>query len=209
MNTNTNNIIKPKLRTELPKNPVAYLKETYPTRINGAGLEMSDSIDYITEERAFMQNTAVICCIADKGLEALGLLWFLRLIMADSLGWGLEITDKSYSKLCNNLAVDLGITKNKVEKLIQKLIDNNLLLVIHEDNHTYWTTLQQYYNYEYKSWYRIKNNIAAKKYYESKKTHTEVIEKQANIDTITNPTSQETATVPEEFIHSIDENDMF
>ena len=151
MDDNKSNIKKPQLREKLPDNPVAYLRATYPARINGAGIKMSDNIDYITEERSFISRTEVKACISDKGLEALGLLWFLRLMMADNLGWGIDVTDKEYAKLCNILAIEIGITKNKVEKMIQKLIDSKILLVVDEDSHTYWTTLQQYYNYEYKS----------------------------------------------------------
>lgn len=208
--TNSNN--KPVLREKLPNNPVAFLKEVYPPRVNGAGITMGDNIDYITEERAFLENENIKECIANKGLEALGLLWYLRLMMANSLGWGIEVTDKNYTKLRDNLATDLNVTKNKVEKMIQKLIDSKIMLVIQEDNRTYWTTLQQFYNYEYKCWYKIRNNIAAKKYQESKKLQTQAIDTEESIiDSMTpqTTTSYESSNVPEEFLNDVDENEIF
>lgn len=212
MDDNKSNIKKPELREKLPDNPVAYLRATYPARINGAGIKMNDNIDYITEERSFMNRTEVKDCISNKGLDSLGLLWFLRLMMADSLGWGIDVTDKEYAKLCNILAIDLGVTKNKVEKMIGKLIDSKLLLVVNEDGRTYWTTLQQYYNYEYKSWYKVKNNIAAKKYYESKKNQTgETEETEVLIDTVvqTGSMPQENIDVPDGFMAEPSEDEIF
>jgi len=212
-NTNeTNSIPKPQLREKLPVNPVKYLRETYPTRINGAGIKMSDNIDYITEERTFMNRTEVKDCISNKGLDSLGLLWFLRLMMADNLGWGIDVTDKEYAKICNILAIDLGVTKNKIEKMVEKLINSKILIVINEDGRTYWTTLQQYYNYEYKSWYKVRNNIASKKYYESKKAQTEDNKETESIMNSVEqlPTNADMSIpVPEGFLGDADENEIF
>jgi len=212
-NTNeTNSIPKPQLREKLPVNPVKYLRETYPTRINGAGIKMSDNIDYITEERTFMNRTEVKDCISNKGLDSLGLLWFLRLMMADNLGWGIDVTDKEYAKICNILAIDLGVTKNKIEKMVEKLINSKILIVINEDGRTYWTTLQQYYNYEYKSWYKVRNNIASKKYYESKKAQTEDNKETESIMNSVEqlPTNADMSIpVPEGFLGDVDENEIF
>lgn len=170
LNTDTttmdNPINKPTLRTALPDDVITYLNTFYPSRTNGAGVAMKDNVDYITEERKFMTDEEVIACVEHAGLEPLGLLWFLRLKMADSLGWGLDVTDKEYLKLCNNLAVDLSITKNRVVKLSNALIESGVVKVVQgSDGRTYWTTLQQFYNYEYKNWSRIQNNLAAQKRY--------------------------------------------
>lgn len=170
-------IEKPVLRTELPEDVLAYLEKNYPARINGAGVKQSDRVDYITEERSFIQSEAV----KTVGLEALGLLWFLRLKMAESLGWGIDITGKEYKKLCFELGIDLDIEPNKVQQLARNLIDSGIIKVVNgSDGRIYWTTLQQFYNYEYKNWTRIKNNISARKYYQNKMEQ----QNQANIDTV-------------------------
>ena len=197
-NTNTFELQleKPEIRKELPKNPVSYLRETYPPRINGAGLEMSSNIEYITEEIGFLENEAVENCIEDKGLEALGLLWFLRLMMANDLGWGMDITDKKYKKLCDNLSTDFNISKNKVEKLLTKLIQHEILLVVEEEGKKYYTTYQQFYNYEYKCWYRLKNNASARKYY---------LQKKEKMENATNPIEnkkEEIKTIQQEISYS-------
>ena len=52
-------IEKPVLRTELPNDVIAYLRETYPPRTNGAGIKQKDTVDYITEERSFAESENV------------------------------------------------------------------------------------------------------------------------------------------------------
>lgn len=161
---------KPVLRTELPKDVIAYLKENYPSRVNGAGIKQTDTVDYITEERSFAESEDVNECIIKYGLEPLGLLWLLRLQMAESLGWGIDVTGRKYDKLCNILFCDNFISRNSFEYLSNALIETGIIKVVNgSDGHIYWTTLQQFYNYEYKNWSKMKNSIAARKYYQSKK----------------------------------------
>lgn len=118
-------------------------------------------------------------CIIKYSLEPLGLLWFLRLKMANSLGWGIDVTGRKYEKLCMDTAFELYIKDDKFENLCNALIDVGILKVIHgSDGHIYWTTLQQFYHYEYKNWTKLKNNAAARKYYESKKAQIQAAEQQ-------------------------------
>ena len=155
-NIETIEIEKPILKEELPKDVLAYLEKTYPARVNGAGIKQSDRVDYITEEKSFMKDENV----KTVGLEALGLLWFLRLKMSEMLGWGIDVTDKEYKKLCYDLAIDLAIHPNKIQELCNCLINKGIIKVVNgSDGRIYWTTMQQFYNYEYKNWTRIKNNF--------------------------------------------------
>lgn len=173
------NMKKPTLRNELPDDVIEYLKETYPPRINGAGIAQSDGIDYITEERSFALSEDVNECIIKYGLEPLGILWFLRLKMANSLGWGIDVTGRKYDKLCMDTTFELYINDDKFANLCNALIDVGIVKVVHDsEGHTYWTTLQQFYNYEYKNWTKLKNNAAAHKYYESKKAQLQAAEQQ-------------------------------
>lgn len=84
-------IEKPILKDKLPEDVLAYLEKTYPARVNGAGIKQSDKVDYITEEKDFMKDENV----KTVGLEALGLLWFIRLKMSKKLGWGIDVTEKN------------------------------------------------------------------------------------------------------------------
>lgn len=169
MTENTFDMEKPILRKELPTDVITYLKEKYPPRINGAGIEQADNVNYITEELSFFTDERVTECCFRYGMAPLGLLWFLRLQMSKTLGWGIDVTGKEYQRLCNNMTLDLSMTQAAFESLCQQLIECGVIKVVHgSDNHTYWTTLQQFYNYEYKSWSRLKNNAAARRSYQNK-----------------------------------------
>lgn len=166
---------KPILRTELPDDVIGYLEKTYPARINGAGTKQNDSIDYITEERSFLQDKAVIQCAETYGAEPLCLLWFLRLYMADKLGWGMDVsTDKERKIVAFDLYINYHISSEQFVKWSKALIDCGIIKVVTgSDGKTYWTTLQQFYNYEYKRWSRLKNNFAKRKSYQKNKAQNE------------------------------------
>lgn len=106
-NEETFELPKPEVRKELPNDVLGYLERTYPARVNGAGIKQSDKVDYITEERTFMKDEN----IKTVGLDALGLLWFLRLKMSEALGWGIDVTEKEYKKMVFELAIDLVIER--------------------------------------------------------------------------------------------------
>lgn len=170
-------IEKPVLRTELPNDVIAYLRETYPPRTNGAGIKQKDTVDYITEERSFAESENINNCIMKYGLEPLGLLWFLRLQMAESLGWGIDVTGRKYNKLCGTLFCDNYISQERFVYLSNILIETGIIKGVDgSDGHTYWTTLQQFYNYEYKNWSKMKNSIASRKYQQSKKAQLKELE---------------------------------
>lgn len=160
---------KPELRKELPEDVIGYLNETYPPRVNGAGLKQKDSVNYITEEQDFLEDSAVIKCVEKYGLQPLGLLWFLRLHMSKDLGWGVDVTGKKRIMLFSNLHILYNIAENDIEEWTNELIECGILKVVNGSNgNTYWTTMQQFYNYEYKSWTRLKNNAAKRKSYQKK-----------------------------------------
>ena len=166
---------KPVLRTELPDDVIGYLEKTYPVRVNGAGLKQKDSVDYITEERSFLTNSAVIQCTPKYGTEPLGFLWFIRLYMAEELGWGIDVsTEKEMKMIAYRMYLDYNITAEKFQSLCKILIDCGIIKVVNgSDGKTYWTTLQQFYNYEYKTWSRLKNNYAKRKSYNKNKAQKE------------------------------------
>lgn len=166
---------KPVLRTELPEDVIGYLEKTYPARVNGAGLKQKDSVNYLTEEQDFLEDDAVIQCTEQYGLEPLGLLWFLRLYMAKDLGWGMDIsTEKKRKLIGSEMYINYNISSEKLTKLSNALIDCGIIKVVKgSDGGTYWTTLQQFYNYEYKTWSRLKNNFAKRKSYKKNKTQNE------------------------------------
>ena len=169
MSTNTFDMEKPILRKELPDDVISYLREKYPPRINGAGIEQSDNVNYITEELSFFTDENVMECVIKYGMAPLGILWFLRLQMSNTLGWGIDVTDKEYQRLCNNMTLDLYMSQATFEKLCNALIECGVIKVVYgSNNRIYWTTLQQFYNYEYKSWSRLKNNAAARRSYQNK-----------------------------------------
>lgn len=191
-NIETIEIEKPILKEELPKDVLAYLEKTYPARVNGAGIKQSDRVDYITEEKSFMKDENV----KTVGLEALGLLWFLRLKMSEMLGWGIDVTDKEYKKLCYDLAIDLDIHPNKIQELCNCLINKGIIKVVNgSDGRIYWTTMQQFYNYEYKNWTRIKNNIASRKRYKNKQDNSD--NETAQVEATNETSNESTINVPE------------
>lgn len=181
---------KPTLRKELPEDVIQYLREKYPPRINGAGIEQHDNVNYITEELSFIDDININNCIMKYGVAPLGVLWFLRLRMANTLGWGLDVTGKEYQRLCNDMTLDLNMSCKDFQYLSSALIECGIVKVVYgSDQHIYWTTLQQFYNFEYKSWTRIKNNAAAKKYYENKMLQLKAMENKDNTEN--NPTDTE------------------
>ena len=191
-NIETIEIEKPILKEELQKDVLAYLEKTYPARVNGAGIKQSDRVDYITEEKSFMKDENV----KTVGLEALGLLWFLRLKMSEMLGWGIDVTDKEYKKLCYDLAIDLDIHPNKIQELCNCLINKGIIKVVNgSDGRIYWTTMQQFYNYEYKNWTRIKNNIASRKRYKNKQDNSD--NETAQVEATNETSNESTINVPE------------
>lgn len=164
-------LVKPELRKELPEDVISYLNETYPPRINGAGIKQKDSVNYITEEMDFLENDVIIKCATDGEckLAPLGLLWILRLYMAKDLGWGLDMTGKKRMRVFSDLHILYEIEEDDLEKWTDKLIQCGILKIVNgSDGKTYWTTLQQFYNYEFKSYTRLKNNAAKRKSYQKK-----------------------------------------
>lgn len=64
----------------------------------------------------------------------------------------------------------------------------------------------------YKSWYKVRNNIASKKYYESKKAQTEDNKETESIMNSVEqlPTNADMSIpVPEGFLGDVDENEIF
>lgn len=174
---------KPTLKKELPEDVIRYLREKYPPRINGAGIEQHDNVNYITEELSFLNDGNVNNCIMKYGVAPLGVLWFLRLRMANTLGWGLDVTGKEYQRLCNDMTLDLNMSYEDFQYLSNTLIKSGIVKVVNgSDGCVYWTTMQQFYNFEYKSWTRIKNNAAARKYYENKMSQLKSVEEKGNAE---------------------------
>ena len=160
---------KPTLKKELPEDVIQYLREKYPPRINGAGIEQHDDVNYITEELSFMDDVNINNCIMKYGVAPLGVLWFLRLRMANTLGWGLDVTGKEYQRLLNDMTLDLNMTYEDFQYLSNALIECGIVKVVYgSDQHIYWTTMQQFYNFEYKSFrayvkaYKEENGIVGR-----------------------------------------------
>ena len=136
-NEETFELPKPEVRKELPNDVLGYLERTYPARVNGAGIKQSDKVDYIIEERTFMKDEN----IKTVGLDALGLLWFLRLKMSEALGWGIDVTEKEYKKMVFELAIDLDLQPNQIHEICNRLIDKGIIKVVKgSDGKVYWTT---------------------------------------------------------------------
>lgn len=204
-NEETFELPKPEVRKELPNDVLGYLERTYPARVNGAGIKQSDKVDYITEERTFMKDEN----IKTVGLDALGLLWFLRLKMSEALGWGIDVTEKEYKKMVFELAIDLDLQPNQIHEICNRLIDKGIIKVVKgSDGKVYWTTMQQFYNYEYKNWTRIKNNYASRKRNKAKQ---ENIQSQNNLESANSNTvqSNQSNDVPESQLEKEDENCYF
>lgn len=199
---------KPVLKKELPEDVIRYLKETYPPRINGAGIEQHDNVNYITEELSFLDDVNVNNCIMTYGVAPLGVLWFLRLRMANTLGWGIDVTGKEYQRLLNDMTLDLNMTYDDFQYLSDALIKSGIVKVVNgSDGHVYWTTMQQFYNFEYKSWTRLKNNAAARKYYESKMLQLKSLENKENAEVL--PTNEGKEEELPTNIDDEDENSFF
>lgn len=156
---------KPKLRNKLPDDVIWYIEKSYPARMNEAGIKQNDSIDYITEERSFLQDPAVIKCVEKYGLQPIGLLWFLRLYMAKELGWGVDVsTEKKRKIMAFEICTNYNISNEEFDKWSDALLECEIILVVDgSDEKTYWTTLQQFYDFERKSWTRLRNNAAKRK----------------------------------------------
>lgn len=169
---------RPMLRKELPEDVIGYLEKTYPARINGAGIKQKDSVNYITEEISFLSDDAVIRCTEKYGMQPLGFLWFLRLYMAEELGWGVDVsTVKEKKMLAFRMNLDYQVSAEDFQEWSSALIDCGVIRVVNGSNgRTYWTTMQQFYNYEYKSWTRMKNNYAKQKSYWKNKAQKEEAE---------------------------------
>lgn len=162
---------KPTLREVLPDDVVKYLMETYPPRKNGAGTIQKDGVDYITEEKDFFNRPEIKQCVKNHGLEPIGLLFVLRSKMATDAGWGIEVgDDDERAVLMYSICLLINRKQDYIEQLCKILIDCGIIKVVDgSDGKTYWTTLQQLYNYEYKEWSRAKNNFAQRKSYKKKK----------------------------------------
>lgn len=161
----TNNEIKnkkPALRTEIPQNLVSTFELNGYIRKATSGRNLNSCNEYITEENNFTFLAETQDCIEKYGLEAIGLYLLLRIRMANALGWGIEITGKEYCRLLNELGFDASQDSSNIDKLIEQLIASKMVYKVDENNKCYLTTLQQLYNFEYKSWTRACNAEAAR-----------------------------------------------
>lgn len=91
--------------------------------------------------------------------------------MATDAGWGIEVgDDDEKAVLLYSICRLIKRKQDYTEQLCKILIDYGIIKVVDgSDGKTYWTTLQQLYNYEYKEWSRAKNNFAQRKSYKKKK----------------------------------------
>lgn len=162
-------LTEPKLRNELPENVVEYLNDTYPPRTNKAGIKQNDGLNYITQELNLFEDSDILKCVEQYGSETFLIFSFLRIEMAKDLGWGLDVTEKKRKRVFFDIEITFDYDKNDIERWVNGLIEYGILKVVNDsDGNTYWTNMQQFYNYEYKSYTRLKNNAKQRKYYRKK-----------------------------------------
>lgn len=137
-------------RTTIDNTIFKELNEKYPPVSAANGVLYKQSLDYLTFETNFIMDYNLRNLRKKYGNDIIAVIFYLRTKMCDD-GWKVRVDSDVYEYLIDDCAHSCDIEEDKVNTMIQDLIQSQILFSVQDESieKGVWLTCpQQIYNYE-------------------------------------------------------------